>query len=189
MLTKIFMRLMAGIIVLIAVLELAGVFMPETDIKADPALVSKFVNDIQPLRSADVIPLIKPANSKPTFFYIYASWCPYCRKLMPKVVEIIIDGTLKDFNVVMLSSDNDFFRLGNYLVAGNYAGKFTPYLLKRSNVQPLDKLLGQMGSSFDGRIPYAAVFDANGKLVSETLGTEHWTDITQAIQSHSALTH
>jgi thiol-disulfide isomerase/thioredoxin len=154
----------------VPVIEHAQIVSPET--------VTERLNSI---RASDVLPLLKDANGRPTMLFVYASWCGYCKRLMPNVVSKLRSNQLEHMNVVFLSVDTKLTALAQYLASAGYADAFTPYVVKRNPANKLRDALQSTGSNYAGQIPYLAFYDTQGKLVSEIQGIPRAGDLIAAI--------
>ena len=132
--------------------------------------ITEVAQSIVSLRANETIPLLQNAEGKHTLMVIYASWCPYCKILMPNIMELIRDKKLDHVNQVFFSLDSDYRALATYLLSNHYEGMFTPYIVKGSAVNSLEKALSGTGSAYNSGLPYVAVFDASGRMVDESMG-------------------
>ncbi len=161
----------AGVIALLlmAVMHIINpILNPPREITMDQ--VTEVSQSIVSLRANETLPLLRNAEGKHTLMVVYASWCPACRMLMPNIMEMIVDKELDHMNRVFFSLDTDYRALAVYLLAGHYEELFTPYIVKASAVNSLEKALSRTGSSYNNGLPYIAVFDAAGQLVDEDAG-------------------
>ena len=123
------------------------------------------------VKAADVPALLRNASGKPVMLVVYASWCPYCRKLMPTVTGLLRDHRLDRVSPVFLSMDYEPRELSKYLVRQDYHTLFIPYMLEQNIVNHrLSDALKTTGSGFNGAIPYIGFFDGQGKMVGELFG-------------------
>lgn len=110
------------------------------------------------------------SSTKPTLLFIYASWCGYCRQIMPELMEMEKAGKFAHLNLFFLSIDSERRKPAIYLVHSNYAKRFTPYIIKEwQGGSVLGNALQALGSSYDGAIPYIALFNKN-KIIAELAG-------------------
>ncbi len=175
------MRICTGVIVLLALLELMNIFMFDDALRADPQKVDQLLADLQPITAPQLAKKIDHPDGKPSFVYIYASWCPYCRKLMPFITKTNATR-LTNFNVFMISVDKEPKKLAQYLVARGYVDMFTPYLFLKKDSESLKQVLDARGVGFDGAIPFLAIFDKAGKFRGASTGMGNWEALDAEIK-------
>lgn len=126
--------------------------------------ITEVSNSLVPLNAKELQLRFTDNGGKPTMLFIYTSWCGYCKQMVPELAQLMRDGQLDDYNVIMLSLDQKRRELGEYLLANHYAGLFTPYIFPLEDRPSLVRMLDANGSLFRGAIPYMAVFDRAGTL-------------------------
>lgn len=101
--------------------------------------------------------VIDQAKGKRSAVLIYASWCPYCRKVMPDMVKIA-----KDYpgQVIAISVDKEADTLKRYLDKNFGATPFPPIVWDQSDV--LAKELSRFGIKPGRGIPFTAMLDEYG---------------------------
>lgn len=130
--------------------------------------ITAATNALVPLSSSELSLRLSNDEGRPALLFIYASWCGYCKQVMPEILQLMRDKKLDGVNTVFLSLDDRRRSLGQYIFTHAYGGLYTPYIYQKG--QSLVGLLGSRGSSFTGAIPYIAVFDAAGNLKAEDDG-------------------
>ncbi|MDE3059532.1 MAG: redoxin family protein [Pseudomonadota bacterium] len=152
-------------LIVMAVLQAIQPYLAGPDPQA--AQIEAFTYKIVPIPAQAVPPLLHKPDGRPVMLVVYASWCPYCRVMMPDIAHLMAEGEMDGVETVFLSRDQEIRPLAAYLIHQHYDALFTPYILSTG---PLPQLLQSMGSHFSGKIPYLAFFDGRGKLVAEFLG-------------------
>lgn len=109
-------------------------------------------------------------GDKPAMLVVYASWCGYCRQMMPDIAVLLADPRYGALRPVFLSRDSENGKLAAYLLYSRLDRLFTPYILPSAEMRPLRKMLAAHGASFTGGIPYVAFFDREGRLRGELNG-------------------
>lgn len=132
--------------------------------------IREFTGKIIPLPVAKIADAIESADGKPTLMVIYASWCGYCKFLLPGISTLKKEGKLEGVHLYLISTDEDETDLARYLLSHDYDKVFTPQILRRTGEQRLTDLLISKGSNFNGAIPYSIIFNGKGKLVAEFPG-------------------
>ena len=100
--------------------------------------------------------------------FIYASWCPTCRKVMPDVVQL---STVNPKSIIALSVDEDAGQLLQY-ISENYGGKFplgtTPIVVKEKNSGHLRDILRSIWRTDIGEgIPSMVLLDADNNVIAQ----------------------
>ena len=113
---------------------------------------------------------------EPRILFLYASWCPYCKKQMAGFAYFL-DKYPTD-NIIAVSTDQHPEKLAAYLKEGKTM-PFTPYIYTGDD--SLMKYIKEAGGSFGGGIPYFAVFE-NGKFKQEFMGLTHPKILAEASQ-------
>jgi thiol-disulfide isomerase/thioredoxin len=129
----------------------------------------------QTLRQVEVreISGLLDSSARATLLVLYASHCPACRKLMPRVAKLERKWRSKGLSVVALSLDPDLAALQRYL------GKKTTGDLDWLRVRPyrrgeLKREMRELGLSVVDdtfSIPVLALFDGRQRLVKEQTGS------------------
>ena len=112
--------------------------------------------------------IVRKIETSPTPFMIlaFASWCPYCKKQIDDLAKLTPADQLRIPEIVAVSIDSDPQAYSNYL--RSKTGVFFPMRLYVGD-NNLESLLKNYGSTFDGGIPYLAIFK-DKKLVKEFNG-------------------
>jgi thiol-disulfide isomerase/thioredoxin len=137
---------------------------------------NKSIEFLTPLQIGEAL----QAKQKPTMLVVYASWCGYCKRMLPGVVELIRAGQLDFLAPVFVSLDTDARALSSYLVPRDFHKIMTPYVLKDHDIDGFEAFMKPSGSKFDGGIPYIAFFDPHGKLVEEFAGVVNKGELLNA---------
>jgi len=133
--------------------------------------VLKVERKIVYLEPNDVPQLLKARHGKPVMLVVYASWCPYCQKLMPILKDMMLNRQLDHVSPLFLSMDAQPRVFSKYLVAMGYDKLLPiPYIVDQSPVKRLSMSMEQTGSSYEGAIPYIGFFDENGKMLADNVG-------------------
>lgn len=117
----------------------------------------------------------------PVMLLIYTSWCPYCNKLFPEVVNI---GNERqgDLKIVAVSVDKDKSAFQRYNSSHNNTLPFPAYYLGAG--EDYDRLINYLqliGFNFKGGIPFMAFF-SQGKPAGQIGGYVEKAKIDQMLQ-------
>lgn len=128
---------------------------------------------VNPIKLAEIKSFLNA--DKPRILFLYASWCPYCKKQ--------IEGFKYFYEqyppnaVLAVSTDKKPEQFAQYIAQHN-GFPFTPYIYQGG--RELVDYLETQGASFSGGIPYFAVFE-KGQFKQEFMGLTHpakFTEIT-----------
>ena len=124
--------------------------------------------------------LVERAKGDVVLLVLYASWCSGCRAELPEVDRLGLKYEGKGLRVVALSLDEDPQDYGELV-----SEQKLHFDLVR--VAPLDnkelvRAIGAIGGTYSESIPYAALFDRQGKLARE------WKDGSAGKQLDAAVT-
>lgn len=158
------MAIMQAVAPLLEPADVRAKWMAETDAR------------IVPLAANDV-PYMLHSRDKKTLLFVYASWCRYCRQVMPQMMDLSEDGSLDKVRLLWISIDKDRTALARYLASYHRPLRFTPYQLAGGKTETLTDALMPLDSSYNGGIPYMALFDTEGRLVARLAGIVGRSDI------------
>ncbi len=116
--------------------------------------------DVQSYKSlsADQISrVIDSVKGKRTAIFVYASWCPYCRGVMPKIIDI---AEQHEGQVLAISLDKDPDTLMRYLQKTHGVVPFVPIVWDHSDI--FAKPLARFGIKPGNGIPFTALLDEYG---------------------------
>ena len=169
------------------VMALLFAFKPYINVD-DPQLaqIQHLDRNIVSIKAADLPGIVHSPSGKPVMLVMYASWCGYCKRVMPVVVEMVQDHKLDMFESVFVSIDDQPRLLSTYLVHKGYDGAFIPYRVDRNMVNgSFGSFTSATGSHYQGAIPYIGFFGRDGKLISDASGyvsKQNVLDIVEKIQ-------
>lgn len=100
---------------------------------------------------------------------IYASWCPYCRQIMPAVMDL---ARVRKSSVIAISIDRDRDSLIEYL--NNFDDvPFHALIAKETSKGELVRNLNAIGIQPGKGIPFIAVLDEKGAVAAQgNIGAE-----------------
>ncbi len=116
------------------------------------------------------------AADEPRVVFLYASWCPYCKKQMAGFEHFKKEYPLE--NMIAISTDSKLENLVKYITTN--PSSRTPYIYEGG--PEIVEYLEEQGGSFSGGIPYFAVFKG-GKFQTEFVGLTHPELIAKASQN------
>ena len=104
--------------------------------------------------------------------FLYASWCPYCQKQI-RGFQLLYDQYPTD-RIIAVSTDQNPEAFQKYVTSYENM-PFTPYIYQGNG---LAEYLKEQGSTFNGGIPYFAIFK-NGKFKQEFIGLTHPKELAE----------
>lgn len=113
---------------------------------------------------AEALGEVTNARGSVVFLHIYAAWCGPCVEEFPDVVELANRYRTQGLKVVAISVDEDDGELQRFLEP--HALAFPPVRVVSSN-EDIVRAVASIGAHFEGGYPYTAIYDRNGRLVSE----------------------
>lgn len=124
-------------------------------------------------RSADISRLISQSRGKVVLFHIYASWCGPCRYEFPSIVKLERTFHSAGLRVIAVSLDDREEDLAAFLKK-NPAGFDSHWVFLESDTAAAEfgSTLERYSLDFTGGIPFSAVFDRNGRLVTQWTGAQ-----------------
>jgi thiol-disulfide isomerase/thioredoxin len=141
---------------------------PQTAVTAEE--LRDIRQQIQPVWPAQVAPMLADSQGRRTLLYIYASWCGYCKQMMPGLLQVLDQPEFAGYQRRFLSLDQHPRQLATYLASARMGGQFIPYQLEPGTSADFQNMLRGRGGEFTGSIPYMALFDARGSLIAQYKG-------------------
>ncbi len=129
-----------------------------------------FTKQIVVISASQIVKNIETTDNKPTLMVMYASWCGYCRKLLPNIVALKNEGKIDGVNLLLLSVDKDVMKFSTYFLQRNYDKVFTPYVIEAEEERALKNIIIGKGGFYSKSIPYSVIFDSKGNLIEEIHG-------------------
>ncbi|AKI99883.1 thiol-disulfide isomerase/thioredoxin [Archangium gephyra] len=108
------------------------------------------------------------AGNKATLVFLYASSCSSCRKMFPTVNAVARNYREQGLEVVALSLDTDESELVRYLQRSRPV--FTALRAAPHDPESLTRVVNDFGGTYPQNIPYLALLDGEGKLVTQSPG-------------------
>lgn len=123
---------------------------------------------INPVPAAETSTVIRHsiAQKAPTIVFVFASWCPVCKRNFPVLIQVAEKYKSKGLRVVALSVDRNKSDLTKYL-AKQESLPFTPYFIMQRFPGDLQDGLATAGIHYNGSIPYVALMDENGRVLGQ----------------------
>jgi len=172
-----------AIIISLVVMALLFTFKPYMG--NDPLLaeIKQMDKSIITVSPRDLDRIVQSSTGKPVMLFMYASWCGYCKQVMPMLVQMVHNHELDQIEPVFLSVDEQPRSLSKYLVYKGYSNAFTPYRLDRDfSFRGMSSFVMESGSHYQGSIPYIGFFNREGKLISDASGVVEEQDVLGVVK-------
>lgn len=119
-------------------------------------------------------------SDKPTLLVLFASWCPYCKKLIPNIISLANER--KDtLNVLAISIDEDPSAIRTYVSTLRPMPSFNVYNNSTDNQRALvQAFLYKNNMQFNGGIPFMGIFK-EGKAVQQIGGFVEKSVLTEML--------
>jgi thiol-disulfide isomerase/thioredoxin len=137
-----------------------------------PAIILAQAPSVKPLNYDDFDYLIRKAKGSVQFVCIYSSTCPACRKQLPIVNYVGKVFQTKGLTMLVLATDDSSQQCAAYL-SGNELF-FEPHWLSQKREGGLAGVLRQYGGNYRNAVPYTAVVDRAGKVISDWTGVKDY---------------
>lgn len=135
--------------------------------------------------ASDLDLAINDQSNTPTLVFFYASWCPYCHKMFPKIAHYAKDS--QGLRILPVSIDEDPAKLNVYLTKEYPQRSFTPYVFSNATeMLGARNILAKKGLQFNGSIPYLAVFH-HGKALAQVQGLIKDDELEKLVQQAKRL--
>ena len=173
-------------VISLLVMALLFAFEPYIETNVDPKkeIIAQLDHQIVTIYPADLNKFVKSESGKPVMLVMYASWCGYCKKVMPFLVDMVKNHEIDMVDTKFVSIDDQPRLLSRYLVHKEYDNVFTPYRLSRDLLRgSYADFIYSSGSHFRGSIPYIGFFDKQGKLISDASGVVEKDDVMGVIKA------
>lgn len=160
-------------------------FAPYIEVGDNPKLeeIKAVEQTVQKVYPKKVSSLVASGEGKPVMLVLYASWCSYCGKLMPRILEAMQEHQLDHVKPIFVSMDSQPRIFSKYLVRTQYYKSFQPIMLQELFYNNLPEVMSTTGSRFSGAIPYVGFFNSKGKMVAEIIGLVDKQEFLRVAQS------
>jgi thiol-disulfide isomerase/thioredoxin len=103
-------------------------------------------------------------RGRPVFLNVWATWCPPCVAELPSIAALAADPRLRHVAFACVSNEGDLDHVAGFL---RDRGIDVPYYVAAS--EPPEAFQTEA-------IPATFILDAQGRIVSHTLGAARWDD-------------
>lgn len=134
-----------------------------------------------PMDGAHFRDLAAATKGKPMLMFVYASWCPWCKKQFP-MVKALQQRFGDDIHIAYVSIDDDAYALSRFLMKEYPKPEFTPYHVSEESRSDFYGTLADHGFTHSGSIPYLILTDKNGGRAAEFRGLTEISVLLEAIK-------
>lgn len=170
----------AGIVGLF--MAFGGTGMVASGVGASPEVKAFAENRLVPMDTYEYGQVMAQANGRPTLMFVYASWCPWCKKQFPMLDALQARFNDKELQMVYVSIDKNPYELTRFLMDTYPQQPFTPYHANSRVIGEFYDALAQKGFTHTGSIPYLVLTDKNGKAAGEFRGLTEIPVLLEAIK-------
>lgn len=153
----------------------------ETAVTGDAMAATGEVAAPQAFNAGDFKQII--AADSPTLVFTFASWCPYCKKLLPSIVAIAHERH-PGLRIAAISVDESGEDLKKFLQLHPGLGFPVYHVANASQKSEYKSVLTDLGGAFDGGIPYTALYKG-GRLLEEVHGAVAKSELDTLIGKYS----
>jgi thiol-disulfide isomerase/thioredoxin len=148
---------------------------------ATPAEIESLARQTKIVSADEVAAQLAP-SVRPKMLVVYASWCSYCKRLMPGVHALWKEKKIPNDQLITVSLDEQLYPLAEYLLNNNFQKMIAvPVALRLDRQYTLSSALQPLGSTYKGSIPYIGFFGRDGKMKAEIHGAVRKRDIERAL--------
>lgn len=140
-------------------------------LRASPELRAFVDKQVVRLDGPAFAQLLETNKGKPQLVFLYASWCPYCKRQFGQLHQLEGSTGKDGLTIHHISVENDVYALGDFLMQTYGLAEtdhFTAYYAEGR--EDFYAVLRSKGATPGEGIPYLALFDAEGKLVRQFMG-------------------
>lgn len=159
--------LLLALVIMAVIHAIAPIAFPPPDRSKE---VQAYLKEVTPIRPRDLEHMLHTKDGKPSMMVVYATWCSYCRKLLPEAISLLDSKEMQGVQPIFLALDEKPEDVSKYIINHQYEGRYKPYIIKQGTTQELLGVMSVTNSNFAGHIPYVGFFGSDGKLVAETFG-------------------
>lgn len=127
-------------------------------------------NELAELDAEKLRAIVRQNSGKPTLLFVYASWCPYCKKQFPIIKSLQMRYPAEKLTVAYISIDGDPYELSTFLMETFPDTPFTPYHIPDAKRHEVDEALAQYGFAPEGAVPHLMLLDGQGDAAAEFKG-------------------
>lgn len=180
--------LMRTAVFALMVLALLHAFQPylSDSEAANPRQIATTARGMKSITATDIAKQIAESR-KPTMLVVYASWCSYCKQLMPSIHEIWKENKLGAFQLLFISVDEQNYQLASYIMGNDFTTMIgtPPLVYSKDDALKIADVLSPLGATYKGGIPYIGFFAPGGKIIGELQGLVDKDEIEDAAQRAS----
>lgn len=176
------MRTFVFSLLALALLHAFKPYFSDSEAAPERASVEALSLTASTLRAADLAAYIRQ-SPEPTMVVVYASWCSYCRQLMPNLFNLWKNQKMDRWNVVYLSLDQRVNDLSSYILKYGFEPMLSPpNLYVQEEEGELTAAFKGLGANYKGGIPYLGFFAPGGKFINEIRGYAEPDEVEELLE-------
>ncbi len=175
------MRVIVFSLMLLALLHAFKPYLTDSTAAVSRAEMEDLARQANVMTPEEVVSYLKQ-STRPTMLVVYASWCQYCKRLMPSVYELWSEGKIPGDQMLVVSLDENVTDLATYILENHFNKMLgVPITIKMDNKSALRTALKPLRASFSGGIPYIGFFGKGGRVLDEIRGAVEKNEIEAAL--------
>jgi thiol-disulfide isomerase/thioredoxin len=164
------------------VFALGGKTLLPSSVTASPEVKNYAQSTLVELDGTGTDALLSQHSGKPALLFVYASWCPYCKKQFAMLKALQSRYASDQLAISYIALDEDAYDLSRFLMDNYPQLPFTPYHVSPANRESFSTTLIGHGFTPDGAIPHLLLFAPSGKPVKEFKGLTPIPELLDAVQ-------
>jgi len=178
-----------AVIIALVLMAIMHAFAPYMGLTQDKLRHAQHVREqIRLIAPDEVEKRLKSPDGKPTVLVVYASWCKYCRQVMPQIVAVA-ERERQNVHFLFLSRDREGLAFATYLVRNGFDLHVAPYVVDGPDAQALQDMLESRGVPYQGGIPFIAVFTPDGRFLQAFSSNIRQNSLLAALDEAGKKTH
>lgn len=161
-------------IVITLVLDTAGIGLLGN---GQPVSAANLPHNVRAAYAEDIRKAIRSSESKPSLLFIYASWCPYCKRYIDVVNDVVQEKAVA--NITAISIDEDPGALSAFL---NERPQMMFETAIYTGYESPKAIVKEFGGHFSGGIPYTAILK-NGQIHGQIPGYVSKEKLLETLQN------
>jgi len=175
------MRTIVYALILVAILHAFKPYLSDSKAGLTSENVEELARQTKSMTPEDVASYLQNSQ-RPTMLVVYASWCGYCKKLMPHIYSLWQDRKINGDQMLVVSRDSSLISLSKYLLTSDMTRMLGNPIVMKAGSTSFGAALHPLGSGYDGGIHYIGIFAPGGRLKYEIMGYTSIRELENALE-------